>query len=184
MRQRPRKADQLALAHGKSCAAFADVGVDAVAQGIQQGAEPHFAQRGFHTRAADVFVAQADVRFQGAGEQERILQHDAELLAQLVHVVAANVHAIEQNLSALNFVEAQQELNERGLSRAGVADDGQGLSGRDVEGNVAQHPVFILRDLRRRDRQTTRCEIRCRRADSKGQAELPRAARAAARPAA
>ncbi len=103
VRERPREADQLALPHGKSRAAFADVCFDAFRQGIQQGAEPHFAQRGFDARAADVFIAQADVRFQSAGEQERILQHDAELPAQLVHVVAANVHAIEQNLRRAEF---------------------------------------------------------------------------------
>ena len=55
----------------------------------QQRAEPDFAQRGFDARAADILIAEADVRFQCAGKQERILQHDAELPAQLVHVVAA-----------------------------------------------------------------------------------------------
>ena len=59
-------------------------------------------------------------------------------LPQLVHVVPANVHAVEENLAALNFVEPQQELDQRRFSGAGVADDGERLSRRDVERNVAQ----------------------------------------------
>ena len=61
VRERARETDQLALSHGKCRAAFADICFDAFLQGIQQGAEPHFAQRGFDTRAADVFIAEADV---------------------------------------------------------------------------------------------------------------------------
>ena len=61
-----------------------------------------------------------------------------------VHVELADVDAVEQNLAALDFVEAQQELNRGGLAGAGVADDGDGLAGLDVEGDVAQDPVFVL----------------------------------------
>ena len=77
-------------------------------------------------------------------KQERILQHDAELAAQVVQIYFANVDAVEQNLAALNVVEAQQQLNDRGLAGAGVADDGERLAGFDAEGNVAQDPIFVL----------------------------------------
>ncbi len=55
--------------------------------------------------------AKPDVGFERAGEQERILQDDAELAAELLHAQFADVDAVEKNLSALNFVEAQQELD-------------------------------------------------------------------------
>ena len=52
--------------------------------------------------------AEANIRLDVAGEKERILEHDAELLAKFLQIQQANVHAIEQNLAALNVVEAQQ----------------------------------------------------------------------------
>ena len=55
----------------------------------------------------------------------------------------ANVHAIEQDMAALNVVEAQQELNDRGLAGAGVSHDRERLTGFDAEGNVSQDPVFV-----------------------------------------
>ena len=90
--------------------------------------------------AVDALGAEADVGFERAGEEERVLQHDAELAAQGVSVELAEVHTVEQNLAALDFVEAQQELDDGGLAGAGVADDGDGLAGAEVEGDVAQTP--------------------------------------------
>ena len=92
------------------------------------------------------------------------MQHDAELAAQVLHVQFANVDAVEQNLAALDFVKAQQELDRGGFAGAGVADDGDGLPRLDVEGDVAQHPVFVAWDCRRRCRRTRHCGIQFRRA--------------------
>ena len=46
-------------------------------------AETDFAQRCFHRGTIDSFRAEADVGFERAGEKEWILQHDAELAAQV-----------------------------------------------------------------------------------------------------
>jgi hypothetical protein len=43
----------------------------------------------------------ADVFGDGAGEEERVLQDDGEVLAQLGQVLLAQVHAVEQNLPAV-----------------------------------------------------------------------------------
>ena len=105
--------------------------------------EAHFAQGALDGGAVDGCGAQADVRFERAGEQERILQDDAELAAQILHVQFADVDAVEQDLAALDVVEAQQELNGGGFAGAGVADDGDGLAGLDAEGDIAQNPIFF-----------------------------------------
>ena len=59
------------------------------------------------------------------------------LAPQLLHVIAANIHAVEEDFAPLNVVEAQQQLDERRFSRPRVPDYSQGLARRDVEGNVA-----------------------------------------------
>ena len=125
-------------------AALADHRVEALWQRIEERAQADFAQRSLDGCAVHAFGAQPDVGFERAGEKKWILQHDAKLAAQVVHVQLANVDAVEQNLPALDFVEAQQELDRGGLARAGMADDCDRLPRLDAEGNVAQHPVFVL----------------------------------------
>ncbi len=115
------------------------------AQRFDERPEPHFAQRAFRVRPVDLFRAEFHVRFERAREKERILQHDAEHPPQILQVHLANVHAIEQNLAALNVVEAQQQLNDRRLARAGVPNDRQRLARLHAEGNVAKHPILFLR---------------------------------------
>ena len=66
------------------------------------------------------------------------------LPAQILQIQFADIDAVEQDLAALNIVEAQQQLNDRGLARAGVADNRERLARLDAEGNIAQHPVFVL----------------------------------------
>ena len=143
VRQGAREADQLALADRKRGAALADRRVQPLRQGIEEWPEADFAQGALDGRAVDGFGAQADVGFERAGEEERVLQHDAELAAQFLHVQFANVDAVEQDLAALDVVEAQQELNGGGFAGAGVADDGDGLTGLDAEGDVAQDPIVF-----------------------------------------
>ena len=48
---------------------------------------------------------------------------------KILDVELADIDAVEQNLAALNVVEAQQELNGGGFAGAGVSDDGDGLAG-------------------------------------------------------
>ena len=93
-----------------------------------------------HVRIGDGFRTEADVFGDGAGEEERVLQHDAEVLAQRGELVLAHVDAIDEHLAALHIVEAHHERDDGGLAGAGVADDGGGLVGLDGEGDAAQDP--------------------------------------------
>ena len=70
VRQGAGKADQLALADRKRGAAFGDGRFHALRQGFKQRAEAHFAQAPLGDRALDRLRAQADVRFERAGEKE------------------------------------------------------------------------------------------------------------------
>ena len=66
-------------------------------------------------------------------------------LAKLLHVKFANVDAIEKNLAALNFVEAQQQLNDGSFAGAGVADDGGGLAGQHDGRKRRAESILLLR---------------------------------------
>ena len=87
--------------------------------------------------------AQADVAADRAAEEKRILQHDAEAAAQVAEVHFFHVDAVDADCALLHVVEAQQQRNERGLAGAGVADYGDGFSGLDGEGDVAEDPVGL-----------------------------------------
>ena len=82
----------------------------------------------------------------------RILQHHAEIAAQIVEIEIADVDAADADGSALDVVEAQQQAGERGLARAGVAHHGDGLARLDAEADVARAPSLRLCRRTRRGR--------------------------------
>ena len=79
-----------------------------------------------------------------AGEEERILQHHGEMLAQRGQIVLAQIDAVEQNLPGGHVVEAHHQAGQRGFAGAGVADDGHRLARLDGEGNVLQNPLDVV----------------------------------------
>src|SRR5690242_18782225 len=111
MRQRPSETHQLPLPYGKSRAALAHHGVQALWQRIQKWTQAAVAQRGFRGFSGYAFRAQADVGLQRAGKQKRILQNDSKLTAQVWHTEFSYVGSIQKNLAALDIVEPQQELD-------------------------------------------------------------------------
>jgi len=79
--------------------------------------------------AIDARRAESNVRFNGAGKEKGILEHDAELAAEILQVDQANVFAVEEDLAALNVVKTEQEGDESGFASAGMTDDSVGLPG-------------------------------------------------------
>src|SRR4029077_4823336 len=116
--------------------------------------------------------AQANVAADRASEEEWILQDDAEAGAQIGEIHFFRVHAVDFDRAFLDVVEAEERGNEGGLAGAGVADYGDGLSGFDGEGDVAQDPVGLgvgvaiaggrLASLRRDSRGGCRYMVRAR----------------------
>src|SRR5216684_762515 len=143
------KINELALADGECGAAFVDVAGDALGKGADEFAEADFVNGAFDCGAIDAGRAEPDVRFNGAGKKKGILEHDAELAAEILQVDQANVFAVEEDLAALNVVEAEQEGDEGGFAGAGVTDDSEGLPGGDAERDIAEDPIFFggLRDV-------------------------------------
>ena len=78
-------------------------------------------------------VAEANVVSHGSREQEWVLQHDAVAPPQLRQIHVADVDAVDANRALLHVVEAQQQRDDRGLARAGVADKRDRFAGIDGE---------------------------------------------------
>ncbi len=108
-----------------------------------KSARPISSQRLLYHFAVDAGGAQADVRLDRAGKEERILEDDAEHAAQVLDIDFADVDAVEEDLSALDVVEAEEQRDQSGLAGAGVADDGDGLARCYAEGDIAEDPVLF-----------------------------------------
>src|SRR5580765_5198012 len=141
--QRAREINQLALSHGQRRSAFVDRSCNSFRQRMDKVGEADFFNRAFDIFAGNTRCAQTNVRFDGAGKKERILEHDSKMPAQVLQIKEADIYAIEEDLAALNIVKAQQQRNQRGFTGSGVADNRESLSRRNSEGNVAQYPVLF-----------------------------------------
>src|SRR5271170_7359354 len=96
--ERARKANELALADGECRTALVDVGVHTFWECANKFAEADFVDGFLNRRAIDSRRAEAHVGFDGSGEKKRVLQDDAELLAEILDVDSAYVDAVEENL--------------------------------------------------------------------------------------
>ena len=85
-------------------------------------------RRRLHLRVAGVRPPVANVVADGVGEQEGVLQHDADAPPQAVLGHAANVLAVDGNGAALDVVEPFQQADDRGLAGPGGSHQGHGLA--------------------------------------------------------
>ena len=69
-----------------------------------------------------------DVLADRAREEEDILLDGRDLRAQRCHVPVAHIDAVDQDAPAADVVDAVDQLGQRRLAGAGLADDGDGLA--------------------------------------------------------
>src|SRR5439155_24982680 len=131
-----RNPNALALTARKSVPAFAD---DSVV--TMRHAADEFIGIGYFRCGNDLFVGCAgapvsDVFADCPPEQDRLLQHEANLGPQRVKLEGRNVNAIDQNASTLGVVKARDQTQHRGLARTGWSDDAHDLTRFDLERNI------------------------------------------------
>src|SRR4029450_3036695 len=83
--------------------------------------------------------AERDVLRDRAREQESLLRHDAELSPERRLGDRAEIVAVDRDPSRTGIVEAGEQLRDRRLSCARVADERDGRSRRNGEVEVVQH---------------------------------------------
>src|SRR5690606_3562940 len=139
--ERAGEGEELALADGEGGAALADgLGV-AAGELLDEAVGADAGGGGADADVVDVVAAEANVVGDVAAEEEHVLEHEADAAAQLVERDAVDGHAVEQDLSALRLVEPHEQVDEGGLSGAGVADDGDALARARAEADAAEDPL-------------------------------------------
>ena len=137
----------LLLTAGKGHTTLADHGIIACSEGcdglVQRGGLRSF-PNGLHIQFRRY---DADVFSDGAGEEVRLLQHHADIPAQMFCTDLANVRAADGDPSAafLQRVQFVKEEHQCGFSAAGAAEDAQGGAGFHGKVNVVEdfRAVFI-----------------------------------------
>ncbi len=84
----------------------------------------------------------ADVQARCQIVVDEILENDPDLFVQLLHVVIAQVHSIQQNHAGSRIVQAGQQLHERRLALAILADQCDVFAWRDAEIQILQHQAI------------------------------------------
>src|SRR5665648_980894 len=71
------------------------------------------------------------------GEEQRCLQHDADLASQRDQVSLAHINTIHQYGTFTDIIKTRDQVDQRGLARAGLPDDRNKLVGLDGQINAA-----------------------------------------------
>ena len=89
----------------------------------------------------DLFVrgaglAHGDVVADSTGGKPRILQHHADVFAQVMPAQAAGFLAVNADFAGVHIVKAHEQVDHGRLAAAGRADDGNALTGLDLKGEI------------------------------------------------
>src|SRR5450631_85502 len=115
--------DALALAAAETGAAFTDYGVVALGEFRDEVGGESGLCGGFHASFRDAGQAVADIVPDGVVEEDVFLGDHGDLFAERTEGDGADVGAVDANLAGGEFVEARDEIDERGFSGAAGADE-------------------------------------------------------------
>ena len=87
------------------------------------------------------WFAEGDIVTERAREQKDVLLDDGDLRTQRSQIPLADIDPVHENLTRSHIVGAVDQLDERGLARARLPDDGDGLSLLDFEGNILHNEI-------------------------------------------
>src|SRR5262249_58257029 len=121
--QRARYRAPLPLAAGDVRRTFVDIGLVAARQPVDELLGTGKTCGADHLIEGRVGLGHADVLADGAAEQEVFLKYDADIAAQVIEVVFANVDAVDLDQPVVFAVQALQQARDGGLARAAAAHD-------------------------------------------------------------
>src|SRR5579862_8555436 len=84
-------------------------------------------------------AADGDVLAGGQIVTHVVLKNDADFAVQIVEVVLAQIHAVEQNAAGSRLVQSRKKLDQRGFALAVFAHDGDSFAGLDAEVQAIDH---------------------------------------------
>ena len=136
--ERTGDGDALALTAGQAHAALPQVGVVALRQLAHEFIRVSGVAGSAHVFRAGLGACIAHVLQHAGGEDHRLLRHQGDAAAHGLRVGGRERHAVEADAARLRIVEAQQQLEHRGLASAGGADQRHAFARRDGEAEVGQ----------------------------------------------
>jgi hypothetical protein len=141
----------LPLPSGQGRGPLAEDGVVAIGHGRDEVVGGRLLGRGDDVLGRRPLAAVGDVLRHGAAQQQRLLQHHADLLPQGVEGELPDVQAVDEDGARVRVVQPRQELGDRALARAAVSDERHGLAGGDPEahGFQRQPPPPLVRAVGR-----------------------------------
>mgnify|MGYP000706986087 CR=1 FL=1 len=137
--------DALLLAAGELNAALTDVGVEAILQGEDEPLGTGQTGRFDDLLTGGTGLAVGDVVRHRAAEQIHVLLDDADVLTQALEGDVLDVLPVDEDAAAGHIVEAGDKVAQGRLAAAGGADQRQSLTGFDVEADVVQDLVVVVR---------------------------------------
>ena len=138
LEQRAGDAQALLLPAGDVGAAALDARVVALRQAGDELVRASQAAGFAALRLSRALVAPAQVVKDGAGEEHVLLQHDGDLVAQRLDVVAAHVDAADLHAAAGHVIEPGNQADQARLGGARAAQNADRLAGGDVQIHIAQ----------------------------------------------
>ncbi len=85
-----------------------------------------------------------DVLGDGAGEEERLLEHDAELAAVGPEGHLPQGDAVDEDLALIGVVEPAEQVDDGALAGPALAHQAEHLALLDPEGDVLEHLLVLL----------------------------------------
>ncbi len=135
---------ELPLASAELLAPLAHLGLQALGQPRHQVLQLALLQHRGQPALVEGPV-QHDVVAQGAGEDEDILEHQPEEVAQAAELELPDIHTVHGDAALVHVVEAHEQVDERALAGAGVAHHGHAAALGDDAAQVADHlPAALL----------------------------------------
>gem|GEM_PF-6230609 len=116
MDDRACKAEQLALPGGEVIATLAHDFIQTVIQTVDEFICIHIPAGSHDFLITDAFLTQQDIAADIAAEEEYILQHLPEMLAQTADLDLLDIDAVNQDLAFLNIIVAADQGKDRGLA--------------------------------------------------------------------
>ena len=144
-----RDRQALALAAGQVEPARADHGVLARAEALHELLHVGCARDALHRLHVGLVRALRDVFLDRVFEEDRTLADHADALVQGRQVVLAQVAAVKEHRARRRVLGAHQQLRDRRLARARVADEGGHSARADLEAQSFEDGVLGPRGLRK-----------------------------------
>ncbi len=119
--ERAGNRDTLFLSARQQNAALSDLRIQPFIQSGDKVRQTRVLNRFVQLFVGVIRLAQQNVVADCPVEQEVVLEHNGDILAQIVQVDVFHIHAVNQNLALLNVVKARQQADKRRLSAARIA---------------------------------------------------------------